>query len=106
MNPRKLPYAPLSEPMEHAPIACPSCGHNLDMASGVGHENAPDKGGAGICIRCGQWHMFTKVDGKLGMRQPTTDELIELHTYPEVRQLEAAWAALQVEIKAGRVRVS
>jgi hypothetical protein len=61
---------------EPAPSVCHACGHELDCASPLGHEHAPQPGNVSICIHCGPLAVFA--DERL-LRKPTDQELADIH---------------------------
>ena len=55
------------------PDRCLNCGHLIDGALAVGHENGPRPGDVTICIDCGHIMAF---GGNLRMRSLTDEEMI------------------------------
>jgi hypothetical protein len=72
---------------------CPTCGYEVDDATGVGDaaELRPGPGGIAICIRCaGLGVYFEQKDGTLGLRPPTEKENVELADSEEITKVRAA----------------
>ena len=80
--------------------ACPTCGHEMDRATG--REGAhPSPGDLAICIRCGAWNQFA---ANLGLISLTAEAKRALPI--EARDEMACFDAAFRQLRARRRRVS
>lgn len=82
---------------------CPDCGAVTTAASQITSSDAPEPanipkdGDLGVCIECGEVHVF--VNGPFGMalRVPTPEESAEADRNPMVQKFRIAYAQLQAQ---------
>lgn len=54
---------------------CLNCGHKLDAASSIKHDNAPKPGDVTLCIECSHIMIFTQ---DMGLRNLSSEEMDEI----------------------------
>lgn len=73
------------------PLRCPACGKEQDGAlATTAHSDAPSEGSVGICMDCGDIAVYTVVNGKLALRGPSEDELLDMLRDPHIQKCIAA----------------
>lgn len=73
----------------HQALNCRVCGSVLDAASRVQDAVEPYDGAASICFNCGEVSIFVIGAFGVALREPTTQELAELASDPEYREMRA-----------------
>lgn len=72
--------------VDHPGRKCPSCQHVLNASDSVGHDHAPDKNDASVCIYCGvvliydspaTFHLITAKE-ELGLPDEMREKLSEI----------------------------
>lgn len=81
---------------------CPHCGRVNELATSIGEnleisKRVPKAGDFGICIGCGEWHIF-EADG--GRRKPNDDEYETIATSDTFRKIRKAWVAATQAIES------
>jgi hypothetical protein len=85
---------------------CAHCGVPQNAFTSTDNEpRAPEPGDVTVCIMCGEFNIvaaqplegasFTVPAGKLTLRKPTDDELVEMWENPEIRRVREAWVQAQ-----------
>lgn len=84
---------------------CPHCGRQNELVSSTsnlkgdpGPPRVPVNGDFGICIECGEWHVFD-LDAPGKTRKPNMDEYSTIGTDPTFRKIRAAWVAAKEAAK-------
>jgi hypothetical protein len=81
-------------------VSCPHCAEELTCATNADDEAAaPNNGDFTICIRCGEWGVFEEA-APGGLRKPSEGEYLEIGERPDLRQLRAAYIAMDEERRA------
>ena len=71
---------------------CPHCKRRAHLAGEMDGETIePAAGDCTLCIKCGEWSIFTE---NLQMRKPTEDEARELASDDNVREANKRWRML------------
>ena len=72
---------------------CTACGHMTDLACSISDdgEHKPESGDFTICLLCGHLMVFNEV---LELRDPTTDEIIEMAGDDRILQVQRARAKI------------
>jgi hypothetical protein len=80
---------------------CPGCGNKMDGASGIDHNDKPDPGDIGVCIKCGLIVVYTE---DLKLRIATPFDLAECH--PDTKkQIAVAVASVHFMIREKKLFV-
>jgi hypothetical protein len=75
-----------------APSRCAWCGHDVDAATNATGRGKPKAGNITLCIKCGEWNVFTKP--LLSLRKPTDKEFEEIAADFDCRKMRWVWVQM------------
>ena len=76
---------------------CPWCSQTHELATSIDGDAVPEAGDITLCVRCGEWSIFS--DTPPVLRKPTDAEFLEIGTNEMMRRMRAAWAVATVQRK-------
>jgi hypothetical protein len=75
-------------------VTCPWCGvwHPLASNTEFGDTTAPAAGHPVLCIKCGRWSIYAGKRGRLKLRKPTEEEMVDIESDDHCMDVKRAWA--------------